>query len=470
MRLAVGLPLALAIAGCASSVKPVAPPAGLTSPDSAHGPAVSEHHPRHEPPQATGNNVLLAITGYSSATDAIVSTDLAKDYCAGKVAVIEGVEKVANKHFGCDSASIVSLAELAKKAKTLVAITDLDHVTAQFKALEIDGTSFFKAPNDYPLVLVAGKDEAKPDFAPHLTHFIMTGVTAITRAMGVACEEHGVDWLTAKIRSEFEHADYVHVSNEVSFKPGCTYAGATYSFCSREGDFKALLDLHANVVELTGNHNRDFGDEPFKTTFDWYKKHDIKTFGAGLTPEGANQPLLLDLADGKKLGIVGFNESCPLHECAKRPGEVGANAYDADKAKAGIAKLREQGADVVMVTVQFREWDNPDPTKSQAKISHDLIDFGADLVYGSQAHQLQVVEFYNGKPIFHGLGNLLFDQIHRIGVRQAFFVHHYFFHGKLVQSVPVFTLMSMDRQPTLATPAEAAAMKKIVFRDNLIYR
>jgi hypothetical protein len=55
-------------------------------------------------------------------------------------------------------------------------------------------------------------------------------------------------------------------------------------------------------------------------------------------------------------------------------------------------------------------------------------------------------------------------------VRQAFFLHHYFFHGKLVQSVPVFTMMSMDRQPTLATPAETAAMKAIIYRDPLIYR
>ena len=91
-------------------------------------------------------------------------------------------------------------------------------------------------------------------------------------------------------------------------------------------------------------------------------------------------------------------------------------------------------------------------------------------MYGSQAHQLQYVEFYKGKPIFHGIGNLLFDQVHRIGVRQAFFVHHYFWRGRLVQSVPVFTFMADDRQPTLATPDEAAEMKKIVFQDDLLYK
>jgi poly-gamma-glutamate capsule biosynthesis protein CapA/YwtB (metallophosphatase superfamily) len=122
-----------------------------------------------------------------------------------------------------------------------------------------------------------------------------------------------------------------------------------------------------------------------------------------------------------------------------------------------------------MVTVQFKEWDSAEPTPAQTRISRELIDAGADLVYGSQAHQLQKIEFYRGKPIFHGLGNLLFDQIHRIGVRQAFFLHHYFFDGRLVQSVPVFTYMSDDRQPTIATPEQAAEMRAIAFDGALLY-
>jgi hypothetical protein len=223
------------------------------------------------------------------------------------------------------------------------------------------------------------------------------------------------------------------------------------------------------VIELTGNHMRDFGDPPLKKTLVWYKAHHMGTFGGGNTPEEANAPLVLELADGKKLGILGYNEKCPLKECAVKSGEVGANAWDPAKAKAGIAKLRADGVDFIMTTVQFKEWDSAQPTAPQQQISHDLIDMGSDFVYGSQAHQLQVVEFYKGKPIFHGLGNLMFDQIHRLGVRQAFFVHAFFFDGKLVQAVPVFTFMSDDRQPTLATPEQAAAEKKIIFEDARIY-
>jgi capsule synthesis protein PGA_cap len=446
----------IVLAACGAPAHQAQPP---TTPTPPAPPAVA--------PEATGSRVLLVVTGYSGERDDITARELKQGYCSGAIRALEPARAAADERFACKGTAVAALADFIPNAKAKLLVTDLDHVTAQLKALSVDGVAFFARPADYPLVL----GTPRPDFKPHLTHFILTGVTAITRATGNATDAHGIAWLTANLLPAFEGADYVHISNEVSLKADCVYpAKGTYQFCSKERDFQALLDLHANLVELTGNHNRDFGDDPFRKSMEWYKAHDIKTFGGGLTPELANEPVIVPLADGKKLGIIGFNEQCPLKECAKKPGEVGANAWDSAKAKADIARMRgELGADFVIVTVQFREWDSADPTATQAAISHELIDEGADLVYGSQAHQLQVVEFYKGKPIFHGIGNLLFDQIHRIGVRQAFFLHHYFFHGRLVQSVPVFTFMSDERQPTLATPEQAAEMKRIIFRDELLY-
>jgi len=423
------------------------------------------------PPGPLETRALLIAAGYGSPKDGIALADAARDYCAGRLPALEAVRPFADARFGCRGRALAELADFLPEAATATAlvVTDLGHLTAQLKALPVDGVSFFERPTAYPLILPGAGDE-RPDFGPHLTHFIMTGVTAITRATGAACDERGgAGWLTANLRPQFEGADYVHISNEVSIKADCEYpTKGSFTFCSKERDFQALVDLGANVIELTGNHNRDFGDEPFRRTMDWYRSHDMKTFGGGLSPEAAAAPLILPLAGGKRLGILGFNEACPLKECARKPGEVGANPYDSAKARAAVEALRDE-VDFVMVTVQFKEWDSAEPTPVQTRISRELIDAGADLVYGSQAHQLQKIEFYRGKPIFHGLGNLLFDQIHRIGVRQAFFVHHYFFDGRLVQSVPVFTFMSDDRQPTIATPEQAAEMRAIAFDAALLY-
>ena len=466
-RLAVSVCL---LAGCASRAAPPVRVSVVEQASSATAAPVPETPPLPPiPPGPLATRALLIATGYGGARDGIALAEAARGYCAGEIAVLDGVRAYADARFGCRGRAIAGIADFLPEAKAGLLVTDLAHATPQLAALAVDGVSFFERPEAYPLVL-PGDGGVRPDFAPHLTHFIMTGVTAITRAMGAACDQHGTDWLTRNLRPHFAAADYVHVSNEVSIKPDCEYpTKSTFTFCSKERDFQALVDLRANVVELTGNHNRDFGDEPYRRTLDWYAARGIKTFGGGSSPEAAGEPLVLPLADGKRLGLLGFNQACPLGECARKPGEVGANPYDAARAKAAIAKLRGE-ADFVMVTVQFREWDSAEPTPAQTKISHELIDAGADLVYGSQAHQLQKVELYRGKPIFHGLGNLLFDQVHRIGVRQAFFVHHYFFEGRLVQSVPVFTFMSDDRQPTIATPEQAAEMKAIVFDDALLYR
>jgi len=427
--------------------------------------------PVHEAPRIApatlGGNVLLVATGYGALRDDITSAALAKDYCAGTIAVHEPVRALADQQFKCTNPDVAAtLDAFLPRAKTAAIVTDLDHVTVRWKALTVDGKSAFADAATYSLLV----DPTKRELAPHLTHFILTGVTAITRAAGAQIDLKGIDWYTKNLRAQFEGAQYVHISNEVSMKADCTYpVSGTYQFCSKERDFQALLDLHANVVELTGNHMRDFGDEPFKKTMAWYAEHEMHTFGGGLTPEAANTPIVLPLADGKRLGIVGFNEKCPLKECALKPGELGANAWDPAKAKADIAKLRADGADFIVVTVQYKEWDSAQPTPAQTQIGHDLIDLGADFVYGSQAHQLQVVEFYKGKPIFHGLGNLLFDQVHRLGVRQAFFLHEWFYAGRLVAAVPVFTFMSDERQPTLATPEQAAAMRSIIFEDARLY-
>jgi poly-gamma-glutamate synthesis protein (capsule biosynthesis protein) len=66
------------------------------------------------------------------------------------------------------------------------------------------------------------------------------------------------------------------------------------------------------------------------------------------------------------------------------------------------------------VSVQFGEVDAYTPSATQAPICREIIDYGADMLYGSQAHQIQQVVFYKNKPIYYGLGNFLFDQIHRI--------------------------------------------------------
>jgi poly-gamma-glutamate capsule biosynthesis protein CapA/YwtB (metallophosphatase superfamily) len=158
-----------------------------------------------------------------------------------------------------------------------------------------------------------------------------------------------------------------------------------------------------------------------------------------------------------------------LSECAEGT-TPGANRYSPEKAQKVLNYLKnEQKIDFIVASVQFRERDTYEPRTEQVQISKTLVDFGADVVYGSQAHQVQQVEHYKNKVIYYGLGNFLFDQNYSLGVRQGFFLQHFFHNGQLIQSIPVYTMLR-EARPDIATESEATEIKNAILRDDLIYK
>lgn len=359
----------------------------------------------------------------------------------------------------------VSLTQFLSATPQGYMLVPIDSMNGLLKTVVVDSFDFFQQPAKWPFY-EKGKDRF--DFSKHVSLVSITGVTAITRAMGIAADQQGVDFLTQNLKPWFAHSDVMHISNEVSFTPDCTYPRGGTKFCSKQEHFRAVTDLGCDIVELTGNHNRDHGNDAFIKTYEWYLQQGIRPFGGGRNEAEANTPLVVTLKDSTRIGFIGFNELCPLGECADA-ANPGANRYDSAKARAVIQRMKnELKCQFVIASVQFGEIDAYTPSESQPGICHLLIDAGADMVYGSQAHQIQQVEFYRSKPVYYGLGNFLFDQVHRIGVRQAFFLQNYFYRGKLIATVPVFTFMAASRQPSIAAENEEWEMKKLVYPAGMV--
>jgi poly-gamma-glutamate synthesis protein (capsule biosynthesis protein) len=235
-------------------------------------------------------------------------------------------------------------------------------------------------------------------------------------------------------------------------------------FATRANHFEIIKRLRANIIELTGNHNLDVGSEPYLNSLKWYENNGMSYFGGGRSPSEANRPLVKTLKDCKKVAWIGFNELCPCGECADKG--MGANRYQPEKAKKLIDSLRKDGVSYITACVQFGETDSYSPTSTQKTICKYIIDCGADVILGSQAHQAQEIALYKDKVIFYGLGNFLFDQIHRIGVRQAFFLKCYFYRGRIIQFQPVYTFMNTERQPSIASPNEKFEIQKSILKKN----
>lgn len=411
---------------------------------------------------------LFIATGFASDIRNISSDSLSLKWKSKEIFVLNTSYNDACAFFRCEGGKTVhQLDSFIPVSHNQLIICGIEDLSPRLPAVSIDSISWFEDYKRYPFTISSSQTAID---TTQFTWLSITGVTAISRGSGIVADQKGPDFLIEGIKDQFSHTDFLHISNEVSFTEACTYVPKTMQFCTKCRDFELFRKLGVDIVELTGNHNRDYGKQPFIDTYNWYLQNGFQMFGGGRNQSEAARPLVLNICGNYRLAFIGFNEFCPCNECSDQPGEPGANRWNKARAGETIDSLRRTGVDFIIASMQFGEVDSYQPTETQKNITHYLIEAGADLVYGSQAHQIQQFEFYKGKPIMNGLGNFLFDQIHRIGVRQSCFVHLIFYKGKLIQLRPVFTMMGTDRQLKPATRDEEIIIRQQVLKKELIYR
>lgn len=352
------------------------------------------------------------------------------------------------------------------------AILPFDELQPRLKPLSVDGLFILDRGLDearWPLravvwaggpagweeELAAALEQRGMDSNRHLdrlTVLAMTGVTAMARGVALEIEARGdPGWPARGLAGLLSAADLTHVSNEVSFMPGCQASAESPAFCSSPEYMEVLRLVGTDVVELTGNHNLDFGGTYALQSLDLYAEEGMATFGGGRDAAAASQPLIVT-HNGNRLAFLGYNQFGPDYALAG-PASPGAASFSLAAVQAGVAEARHQ-ADLVFVNVQYTEAYQAEPLPEQVADFRAIADAGADVVTGSQAHQPQHVELHGGKPIFYGLGNLFFDQTWSPATRQSLIVRHYVYQGRLLSVEILPTTMDGDYQPTLAEGQE----------------
>ena len=91
------------------------------------------------------------------------------------------------------------------------------------------------------------------------------------------------------------------------------------------------------------------------------------------------------------------------------------------------------------------------------------VEAGAAIVSGSQAHQPQGFEFYEGAFIHYGPGNLFFDQMDRYENRQEFIVRYVFHDGRHISTELLTALLEDYARPRPMTPDERRAFLETIF-------
>jgi poly-gamma-glutamate synthesis protein (capsule biosynthesis protein) len=375
--------------------------------------------------------------------------------------------------------------QAAWEAGSAWSIVPFHRLRPEWKVLRVDEWDLLDPNADlagYPLAVcvgIQGSDAAIDAMASDLAQFstwqstnreparmtvlAMTGVTALTRLTAYKMDLNGVLYPAQDIAPLLQSADILHVSNEVAFTENCPPATNDWGimrFCSNDAYFELLTHIGVDVVELTGNHVNDWGTEALDESLDLYEAAGMGVFGGGRNLEAAQMPYITT-HNGNSIAFVGCNPVGPAsaYAAADSPG---AASCDYNTLYQQITDLAGQ-VDIVVATQQYREFDQAEPTAQQAEDFANLARAGAVIVSGSQAHTPQGFAFVDDKFVHYGLGNLFFDQMQALNLREHFVDLHVIYDGRHISTALWTGIIEDYAQPREMTDAERRSFLTRIF-------
>lgn len=339
----------------------------------------------------------------------------------------------------------------AKRSYTLLPFNELQ---VQLRPLWVDDIPVVDQLDDYPLVFDHGQPNFKPD---RLTRITLSGTTALARHTLPAIDALGIEQAASGIRDYVLRSDYFHITNEASLANNCPdtetigFAGAL-SMCMKREHLRLFELLDVDVVDLTGNHINDFGNQPLLDTIDMLEQREILLVGGGRNETEARAPLIFD-HKGSRIGWVACNDVGPVfayandNPASRFGSRGGAATCDRNWLRETLSVLAAE-VDLVLMTVQYREFESFLPQSGHRFDYKTFAEWGADIVIGTAEHKPMTFEFYptqRGETAFihYGLGNLFFDQL-SWGNRRFFLDTLYVYGGRLL-TVEIFPGIIDDR-------------------------
>lgn len=200
-------------------------------------------------------------------------------------------------------------------------------------------------------------------------------------------KEKGYDYFFENVQDVIGHDDVTIANLENVFSDSKRgEANKTYAFRGLM-DFATILPLSSiDAVNLSNNHTMDYGKRGFEDTIKALDAVDVGYFN--------HENVYVFEKNGISIAFVSLTRA--------HYGSKGKAFY------ALIKKLKEDGADAVVVSYHYGQEYSKKHNKGQAEMAYRAIDAGADLVVGHHPHVIQGLEVYKNKYIVYSLGNFVF--------------------------------------------------------------
>jgi poly-gamma-glutamate synthesis protein (capsule biosynthesis protein) len=219
-------------------------------------------------------------------------------------------------------------------------------------------------------------------------------------------QPNGYGWAWSGLDGLFQRDDLTIINHECPSTDVVAPIPKQFSFRCDPAALPAAVRAGVEVANLANNHGYDQGPEGILDSVRNLRRAGIVPVGAGADEEEADAPAYLEV-QGWRIAIVGVGEVLdPLDQVAvgDRPGtSVG---HDFPRALRAIREA-DANADLVLVTIHWGVELDTQPRDYQIDEARQMIDAGADAIFGHHAHRLQPMDTYRGRPIFYGLGNFV---------------------------------------------------------------
>ena len=210
-------------------------------------------------------------------------------------------------------------------------------------------------------------------------------------------EKNGYDWPFSLVQEHLKNDDFTFANLEVVISNRTRHVDKVFPLITSPENGQVLLHSGIDAVNTVNNHCFDFYVEGYQDTIAALDQLPMKHFGSVYIGGKYAQDVLLETeVKGVKIGALGFTYP---------------QDSDVKLIKQRIEKLRENGCEIVVASMHWGQETHPTQNSWQMKLARQVIDAGADIVWGHHPHVLQPVQFYHGGLILYSTGNFTFGSM-----------------------------------------------------------
>lgn len=387
---------------------------------------------------------------------------------------------------GVEVASAAQVRSLVKGSSKVVGVVRADDVTADVRALAIDGLQLFGAtrihnPLIWPLLVdepgVTSSFLATPEWTIAAGGDVMLDKAVYAQSIrnhlgvdyawngGTAVVDHryccgwGGKPLVAGSRTGdagavgnlFRSADLSIVNLESPEPDKYRYHATGFTFT---GDSELLLGLADAGIDLAGLANNHIGNAGPKGVLDTISHLDqlgIAHAGAGTNQATARKAAWL-AAGGLQIAVLAYDLVDPNSYWAAS-GRAGSAAFSLPAVLRDIKAAKKAGADIVIVMPHWGIEYTDSVLPLQRSYAARMVAAGADLILGSHSHWVGPFEqVAPGHFAFDSLGDLVFDWTHDERTQEGV-VADLTYVGKTLVQIDLHPTVIIAGQPNLLDPS-----------------